>query len=155
MEGFFGALESTVVAEYLRTARWSYAVVSAAHILGVALLVGSLVPVNLQLLGLWRDAPRDAMARVLVPVAGVGLVLALTTGTVLFSVRALDYLDNGFLQLKLILVTLGIGSAIRLHWRYGWLIAEASAARRIGHALVSTACWLGALVCGRMIAFLE
>lgn len=155
MDSFFGALESFAVAEYLRTARWSYAAVNAAHILGIALLVGAITPLNLRFLGLWNDTSCRALVRILLPVAGIGLVLALATGTALFTVRALDYRDNGFLQLKIVLIALGALSAIRLHWLYGWSIGEASKARLVLHGLVSSVCWIGALVCGRLIAFLE
>ena len=46
-------LEATAPAQYLRTARWVYAGVSGAHVLGIALLVGYAASLNLRLLGFW------------------------------------------------------------------------------------------------------
>jgi len=88
MEAFLAAVEATAAAQYLRASRWGYAAVSGAHILGIALLVGAILPLNLRLLGFWRSIPRANLLRVLVPVAATGLVLAVFTGPLLFSVGA-------------------------------------------------------------------
>ena len=53
MEPLFAAMEMSAIADYLRTSRWSYALVNATHILGIALLLGSIIPFNLHILGLW------------------------------------------------------------------------------------------------------
>ena len=98
----------------LRSSRWGYAALNAAHIFAVALLIGSVVPLNLRLLGVWRGISREAVVRVLAPVAACGLILALITGPLLFSVRAQEYSDVGFLQLKLIFIAVGVLSTLRL-----------------------------------------
>ena len=153
MEALFAALEGTALAHALRGSRWLYAGVNAAHIFAIALLVGSVVPLNLRLLGVWRGIPREAVVRVLAPVAAGGLALALITGPLLFSVRAREYGDVGFLQIKLALITVGVLSALALCRSHGFLLRDAPRARLVGHAVLSTACWLGALACGRLIAF--
>ena len=153
MEALFAALEGTAVAELLRRSRWAYAAVNAAHIFGVALLVGSVVPLNLRLFGLWRAVSREAVARVLAPVAAGGLALALITGPLLFSVRAREYSGVEFLQLKLVFIAVGTLSALALCRAHGFLLRDAPRGRLAGHAVLSTVCWLGALVCGRLIAF--
>lgn len=155
MESLLAAMESTAIAEYLRVSRWGYAAVNTAHVLGIALLIGAILPFNLHSLGLWRDVPRLLLARVLVPVAAFGLVLAVVAGTLLFSVRALEYSAIVFLQLKIVLVMVGVLSALLLLRAYGWSLRGATDARLRAHALVSTVCWLGALVCGRLIAFVD
>lgn len=155
MESLFAAMEATAIAEYLRASRWGYAAVNAAHILGIALLVGAIVPFNLHLLGLWRGVPRTMLARVLVPVAATGLALAVVAGTLLFSVRALEYSGVVFLQIKVVLVTAGTLSALLLHRAYGWCLHDAPEGRLMTHAVLSMVCWLGALVSGRLIAFVD
>lgn len=153
MEAFLAALEGTAVAQALRFSRWSYAAVNAAHICGIALLVGSIVPLNLRIFGIWRSVPRWMLVRVLVPVAATGLAIAVTAGLLLFSTRALEYAGNEFLQIKLVLVAVGVTSAIALHRTHGFLLEDAGRGQLIGHAIVSTTCWIGALACGRLIAF--
>jgi hypothetical protein len=153
MEAFFAALETTTPAQYLRASRWGYAAVSGAHVLGIALLVGTIVPLNLRLLGLWPSIPQTNLLRVLVPMAATGLTLAALTGFLLFSVRAQEYAEVGYLQVKLVLVLVGLLSAVMIHRAYGLTLEGASQARLRFHALLSLGCWLGALACGRLIAF--
>ena len=86
MEAFFAALEATAPAEYLRASRWGYAAVNGAHILGIALLVGAILPLNLRLLGFWPSIPRANLLRVLVPISAMGLALAVLTGSLLSCV---------------------------------------------------------------------
>ncbi len=153
MEVLFAALEGTVLAQALRGSRWAYAGVNAVHIFAIALLVGSVVPLNLRLLGAWRGVSREAVVRMLAPVAASGLILALLTGSLLFSVRAREYSGIGFLQLKLTFIAVGVLSALALCLTHGFLLKNAPRTRLAGHAVLSTVCWLGALACGRLIAF--
>ena len=153
MEALLAALEGTALAGWLREARWGYALVNALHILGIGLLVGAILPLNLRLLGLWRGVPLAALVRVLVPAAATGLGLAVATGLMLFSVRAGEYAGIGFLQAKLVLAAAGAASAIWLHRAHGFLLEDAGPGRLRAHAAASIVCWLGALLCGRLIAF--
>ena len=153
MEALLAAFEGTALAQALRASRWGYAALNAAHIFAIALLIGSVVPLNLRLFGVWRGISREAMVRVLVPVAAGGLILALITGPLLFSVRAREYSEVEFLQVKLIFIAVGVLSTLALCWTHGFLLRDAPRARLVGHAVLSTVCWLGALVCGRLIAF--
>jgi len=67
MEEIFATIEAAGPAQYLRTSRWSYAALSGAHVLGIALLIGAVMSLNLRLVGLWPATPLPALARVLVP----------------------------------------------------------------------------------------
>lgn len=153
VEPLLTALEATAPAQYLRGARWGYAAVNAVHILGLGLLIGAIVPLDLRLLGVWRGVPRAALVRVLVPTAAVGLAVAIATGLLLFAVRAREYAGLEVVQAKLALVAIGGVAAIAIHLHGGWLLERAGAARVAGHASLSLLCWLGALLCGRLIAF--
>jgi hypothetical protein len=64
-----------------------YPFVNAAHILGIALLVGAIIPVDLKILGLASGPPLGATARALTRFAAAGLALAIMTGFLLFSVN--------------------------------------------------------------------
>lgn len=153
MESVLTALEQWTLAAHLRSARWEYAALSAAHILGIALLVGGILPLDLRLMGVWRSVPRAALARVLVPMAAGGLILALATGAILFSVRATDYAAVSVLWAKLAIIAAGTAAAIAAHIRHGLWLERASEAglRHVG--ALSLAAWLSALICGRLIAF--
>lgn len=154
MEALLAALEGTALAEILRFSRWGYAAVNTAHIFGIALLVGAIVPLNLRLLGFWKSIPREPLVRVLVPVAMAGLTLAVVAGFLLFTVKPRHYVGLGAFQFKLALVMVGIFGALGLHWMRGFLLRDAPDAVLARHAVLSIVCWTGALICGRLIAFM-
>src|SRR5258708_11067364 len=72
----------------------AYLVVNAAHILGVALLVGGILPLDLRLAGLFRGVPLTVIAPLLSRSAAIGVVLAIATGLWLFTLKPLDDLHN-------------------------------------------------------------
>ncbi len=153
MEGFLAAIAGSEVASTLRVSRWGYASVNAAHILGIALLVGAILTLDLRLLGLWRHIERGLLVRVLVPVAATGLLVAMTSGALLFSVRAPEYAVLPVFQVKLALVATGAVAAITVHLIHGLWLETADRALLARAGALSMFCWLGALTAGRMIAF--
>jgi hypothetical protein len=153
VEEVTAAIAATDLAHYLRHGRWSYAVVNALHILGIALLVGAVAVLDLRLLGLWRGIALDLLARPLVATAATGLALAILAGLALFAVRADEYAAMPLFGLKMLLVAAGTLSAIGHHLAYGRTLERAPpGALRIAGA-VSLLCWTGALLCGRLLAF--
>lgn len=153
MDGPLAALAGWDVATALRFSRWGYAAVNTAHVLGIALLVGAIVPLDLRLIGAWRSVDRVALARVLVPVAAAGLAIAVTAGFLLFATRAPEYAALTVFRAKITLVATGAGAAVLLHLRHGLALEGAPDGRLRMAGLASMTCWLGALICGRMIAF--
>lgn len=153
MELDWSILAESGFATYLRNSRWGYAAVNTAHVLGITLLVGSIVPLDLRLLGFWRSVPLDPFTRVLPVVAATGLILAMGSGALLFSVRPSEYAMLWVFQLKMALLAIGAGSALSLHIRYAGALSSAPQSTRVTAGAVSLGCWLGALILGRMIAF--
>ena len=72
-------LQDMALPAALRASRWVYPVVNTGHILGLALLFGAILPLDLRLLGLWPRLPMRPLSRVLLPVALCGLALSLTS----------------------------------------------------------------------------
>ena len=145
------AIEASDLAAFLKRDRWTYPAVNAAHLLGVALLVGSVVPMNLRLIGLWRvDIRLETTLRLLRPVAAFGAGLAILTGALLFTVQARDYVALPLFALKLTLVALGLAHALA----WGDRLAAAPRRRQRRAGAVSLAVWLSVLVAGRMLGYL-
>jgi len=69
LTAFLTAIEGLAPVAALRASRWTYASVNTAHIVGFALLLGAIVPLDLRLMGWRRSIPIGVMARVLLPVA--------------------------------------------------------------------------------------
>jgi len=152
------ALAATPVAAFFRGSTAGYAALNAAHIFSLALVVGSIATLDLKLLGLFRSAPLWVLARPLARTAATGIVLALATGFLLFSVRPLTYLSNPAFLTKISLVALGILNALALRFNRHWRIAAEEgpvhgSVRAM--AALSLAIWAGAVLAGRWIGFLQ
>jgi hypothetical protein len=151
LDAVLEALGGSGLAQWLRFSRWGYAAVNTTHVLGIALLVGAIVPLDLRLLGAWRSVPLEPLARTLVPVAATGLLVAITTGALLFITRATEYGALNLFLVKLTLIAAGVGHALSLNFGPGLL--HASPRRRRIAGAMSLSIWLAVLICGRLLAF--
>ncbi len=145
-------------AVFIRESGTAYLFVNAAHILGIGLIVGSILPLDLRLLGLcFRTVPLSALAPVLSRAAAFGVTLAILTGLWLFSVKPAEYLANTAFLSKMALLAAALGNVALQHHSRGYRLAvesgKISPAVRI-HAAVSALLWLSALLAGRWIGFL-
>lgn len=154
MEDLLAAIQGSWLSQAIRYSQWRYAWVNTAHIMGIALLVGSILPMDLRLLGVWRRRlPHAELARTLLPVAACGLALAVSAGIGLFVVRAKEYGVHPLFQLKIPIVLIGTTAALVFHARAGLRLERATPAQARLHGALSLGCWVGALVLGRMIAY--
>lgn len=154
------AVDASALSVHLRHSTWLYPVINAAHILGIALLVGGIAPLDAKLLGLWRAVPLAFFARTVLPFAIGGGALAVTAGTLLFIVQPADYAGLPVFQAKMALVLAGLLNALLLHRSRGWRAQRSTAAAagttpglRFAGAL-SLTIWLTVLLLGRLIGFL-
>ena len=71
-----GALEASALGQAMRQWLWLYPAVETAHIVGIALLFGSIAVLDLRLLGVWKRVPvKPLAAQVLPSLNPVGLLL--------------------------------------------------------------------------------
>ena len=100
LETLATALQASGLSALLRSSIWLYPLVNTGHVVGIALLFGAIVPLDLRLLGCFRRTPLEHLAGTLVPVAITGLVLALCTGSLLFVIGA--FLNRNFLRDRIV-----------------------------------------------------
>jgi hypothetical protein len=135
----------------------AYLFVNAAHIIGIALLIGAIPPLDLRLIGCFKTVPVVVIGPFLSRAAAVGVTWAVLTGLWLFSVKPAEYLANSAFLTKMMLLTIAIGNiALQHHGRHFRLAVEGGGIRprvRILAAL-SAVMWLSVLVAGRWIGFL-
>jgi hypothetical protein len=155
-----GALQDGALVGALRRSHWVYPLVNTGHIVGLALLFGAIVPLDLRLVGCWRRIPLGVMARTLLPVAIAGLMLAAATGALLFSVSAVKYAGTTLFQVKLLLVLAAGTNALLLHraaawgaWQHGELIGTTPRLQVAG--ALSLGLWLSTIIAGRMLGYLD
>lgn len=159
IEEWPAALEATPLATALRGSVWVYPLVNAAHILGVALLVGSIVPLDLRLLGVWRSVPLTPLWGVLTRTAGAGLILAMIFGALLFITRASEYTASNLFISKMAVVALGTANALALRVLPQTQVSEITSTKGKPSARlrlaggISLVTWLTALTLGRLIGY--
>lgn len=138
------AIGSWPGAVWLQQSGTAYLFVNAAHILGIGLLLGGVLPLDLRLLGLFRRYPIEVLGPFLTRSAATGLTLALITGLWLFSVKPQEYLENEAFRWKAALLAIALMNIAIQYW---------GSATRTSAAL-SLGLWLSVLVAGRWIGFL-
>ncbi|SEK27504.1 hypothetical protein SAMN04515666_101109 [Bosea lupini] len=132
----------------------AYLLVNAAHILGIGLLLGAILPLDLRLAGVLRASALPLIGPILIRTAAFGLVLALTTGLWLFTVKPGEYLGNTAFLSKLGLLVLALGNIALQHHGFKPALAGGVIGLRVRVlAMVSASLWLCVLVAGRWIGF--
>ena len=135
---------------WLATHAYAYPLLEAAHVVGIALLLGSLVLFELRVWGLGAALPIDALGRLALPLTLTGFGIAATTGSLMFASQPADLLANRVFLIKLGLVSLAGLNAALFHGRGGSTRIDTTA--RV-QTLVSIGIWLAVILCGRWIAY--
>lgn len=150
-------LSSLPHAVVLQRSYVAYLLVNTAHIVALGVLIGSILPLDLRMLGALRKLPLNVMGPFLSRMAAWGLACAILTGFWLFSVQPLEYAANPAFLAKISLVIVGVLNALWLHGGGLWQRACRGPAitwpARL-HAALSLLVWLSAAVAGRWIGFL-
>lgn len=154
----FQAAEGWSLAVFLRQSIWAYPLVNTLHLLGIAVLIGSIVTLDLRILGFWRNLSAADLARVLVPVAIAGFCLAAVAGPLLFVVQAKTYAATWLFPAKMVLLVAALTNAFffmrSAAWRRfsGSTLTSAPVMLRV-MAVLSLFLWIGVLVLGRLVGY--
>jgi hypothetical protein len=153
-------LEGSGLGQLMRSSGvWAYGSVNLVHILGVATLFGSVLALDLRLLGVWRRVPLAAIETPTVPLALCGFVLAVASGAALISTNGSEYLGNPFLIIKFSAIGLALANVIAVQFVPAWrtrAVEPHGPRQRLALGVIggaSLACWLSAVAAGRMIGY--
>jgi len=152
------ALQESPLGEAMRQSLYLYPTVETLHIFGFVALVGTILALDLRLIGVFRELPVARLAGLLLPVSVGGFVLALSMGGLLFATEAASLIGNGAFRLKGLLILLAGVNAATLHagpWRFraDWTDGTTPPTRVRLQGALSILFWLGAVACGRLIAY--
>lgn len=152
------AIERLPLAVAMRQDLWLYPIVEIVHIIGFVTLVGSIIVLDLRLLGLSRGLPVRALARHVLPWSIGALVLIVPSGLLMFIAHASDLIGNKAFVLKMALLFCAALNAALFHagafrGAAAWDSAAAVPAAARLHAAVSLLIWIGVLACGRLLAY--
>ena len=160
MNDFLSWMEASTLGRVMRQAGpWAYAITNVAHVFGVATLFGSILVLDLRLLGVWQRVPLAPLAAAIRPTAVVGFCLAAASGVCLLATTATDYDGNPFLLIKFPAIAVGLLNVAAISRTQAWRAREVRELSdgeqrqlaRLGG--LSLACWVTAVVAGRLIAY--
>lgn len=134
----------------------AYLVVNAAHILGIGLVLGAILPLDLLLVRSGKGRDLAVLGPFLVRAAAAGTALAVITGLWLFSVKPAEYVSNSAFQFKVALLVMAIFNVALQHRGDHFASAMRSgqpSVRVRTLAAGSAMLWLSVLIAGRSIGF--
>ncbi|MCZ8129935.1 MAG: hypothetical protein O9284_01340 [Steroidobacteraceae bacterium] len=134
----------------IRESAWAYPALEIVHLVGLALVFGTLWLVELRLLGRHAALPPRELARAALPWTMAGFGLTVVSGLLLFATQADELIVNSAFLWKMgLLLAAGVNAA-GLHSR-GALDPARPWTR--AHAALSLLLWIGVIACGRWIAY--
>ena len=134
----------------LRAHVWAYPALEVVHIVGIALLLGNLMALEIRVWGGAAALPVKALARLSLGIALAGFALAAASGLLMFATQPAELLANRSFVLKMGLLTAAACNAAWFHGRGS--LDKLDLVARV-QMWVSTAIWLGVVACGRWIAY--
>lgn len=129
---------------------YAYPALEVLHIVGVALLLGNLLALELRVWGVARELPLQALARLSLSLSLAGFGLLVASGVLMFAAAPNDLLANGSFLWKMGLLQLAGLNAAGFHARGGLARID-----RIARAqtVLSLGLWLAIIILGRWIAY--
>jgi hypothetical protein len=151
-------LKETAFGTEVRESLWLYPAFEVVHLMGIALLVGSIAMAGFRLMGMSRQLPVTLTARHLLPWTWIGFATVVVSGLALFSGFATDYYVNTAFRIKVLLIVLAGINATLFHFRVyknvaAWNENMPSPTAAKLFASISIILWFSIIVAGRLIAY--
>ena len=142
------ALQHTGWVTTLATSRWLYGLVSVVHYSAVFFCVGTIVLLDLRILGVAnRNQALSVLAEQLRPWTWIGFGAVAVSGFLLFAVEAGDFAAVTPFRLKMLVIVLAVVSALAIEWSMlKWDRAPVVPVTARVVALISILLWLGAIL---------
>jgi hypothetical protein len=135
---------------WIGTHAYAYPLLEVLHIVGIAMLLGSLLLLELRVWGFGTALPIEPLARLALPLTLAGFALAATSGSLMFASQPGDLIANRVFVIKMGLVMMAGLNAASFHARGG--VARIDRTARL-QTLLSVGIWLAVIFCGRWIAY--
>ncbi len=149
-------IEGSTLAQLMQQISWLFPAAEIFHFIGLCLLIGSLLIVDVRLLGFADEVAMEAVYKFL-PIAVLGFFINLLTGILFFLNDPFRYYPNIAFRIKLVLILLaGINALyfmLTAH-KHPDLTSKGDSKLKVVAAL-SLLLWFSVIVCGRMIPYVE
>lgn len=147
----FRAIQNTALGATVRDSPVLFPGVMTVHLIGLAMLIGTILMMDLGLLELgMRRQPISEIAQQLRGWTASGAALVLASGAILFTARAVRCYRNPYFHLKMLLLILAAIYHLTVHRRVIRDAATIAPARRKLTASVSLLLWFGAGFAGQV-----
>ena len=154
--GFLAWIEASALADWVRMSTPGYPSMITLHAIGMAIMVGLCLLLDLRLLGKFEAIPVSSLQKFL-GIAWIGFGINLLSGSALFAAQATSYIVNLVFMSKMALVFAGAAMAAilqpQLAKAVSWPNGQAPSGVRTV-ALLSIIFWLTAITLGRLTAYL-
>ncbi len=134
----------------IKTSAWMYPALEVVHIVGISLLLGNLILLELRVFGRGAALPVRDLARLSVSLALFGFGLAGASGLLMFASQAEELLSNRVFLAKMLLLNVAACNAAWFHGR-GSLDKLDTLAK--AQMVFSTLVWIAVIALGRWIAY--
>lgn len=155
---FLAQLEQSGIASWIRTSPslWSYPTVLFLHTVGLGLLVGASVAIDLRILGSGREMSLAPMEKFF-PVIWAGFWISALSGALLFVADAVSFSQNPVFYIKMFCIAFAM---VTVRLTRGRVLrgpnADASPTPLLSKVLASASLllWVGAITAGRLTAYI-
>jgi len=152
---FFRWCDSTWLSVTIRESRVLFPIIEALHLVGITLLLGTTLIVDIRLFNLgMRQQKVPSLASQLAPWNLASLVVVVATGIMLFLSEAMKCYASGPFQVKMLLLFLAILFQFTVYRRFTESEkTRFTPAKSWGLGLTSLCLWFGVGLAGRAIGF--
>ncbi len=136
---------------------WLWPVLEIIHFIGLSILLGALLIIDMRLLGLFKSFDAASVNR-LAPLAWIGFLFNLITGALFFIGDPVRYSVNIGFQLKMLLILIAGVNLVAYQLQVRPLMAgwnSGSPTTPVAKAIAATSllAWTGVLLLGRLIPY--
>ena len=148
-------LQTSGLGNLIRSGKWPYPSIEIVHLVGLILVFGSVLVVNLRIFGhVLRSTPVAEAARELAPVTRTGLGLQVLSGPLMFITSAVRFYGNVQFRVKLVLLFAALVYHFAVH-RPLTFQAGAPIAKLRKSAAFSLVMWSAVVLAGLSIELLN
>lgn len=101
------ALQNSAFSQWLLVSEWGYPIFLTLHSLGLAMLVGVLICIDLRVLGIARSIPLPPIKRLMM-IVWIAFAVNAASGTALFAADAVKFINSPAFLLKLSSIVIGV-----------------------------------------------
>jgi hypothetical protein len=153
---FAALLQASPLGVWARGSTFGYPFANLIHLLGLVLLLGSVLYLDLRIAGFIRTLPLQASYRIFRRVSVLGILLLLPSGFVLFAADAVPLLSSAIFLWKIALIAVALLNVILFGILWDKRLREGVGPVPDGArimAFASLGLWFSAASLGRLIAY--